>query len=801
MPKFWERIAAEYQAGSAHLFLLHFNVHDLAHDEVYGYLPMSYYLMEQMNALGCELVIGYSPSQGVVWPNLNQWKSVQELLGLLPTSDVWEGEAAEMPPMGEFRPDGTFIPKQLGIAQLRASVGEVSADSEPILVSSDQLQRLEISPKQLQIESGKMFRFTATAFDRSGRPIGVQYAHWEVVGDIGSMTRDGVFLGTKAGKGRVRVRVIDKDISAESGEITVVPGKLARLKIETPSRRISTEQSHAYELVGEDAHGNTVRVQNARWEVLRPDEAAPQRSLINSKLIVEKIDEDPLIQKKLPPTDPELRKKLNDLLHQDGVRAGVVFNFMEKIAPNAEMTTLDKDAMILLETFQQWSMDFDMRLKKHIVLLVTQNLAEVHPALTKNSDIPVIEIPFPDYHERLEFIEHLMNLPVRGQAAERAQFTSRLTLASGLSTEQLARDTAGLNLFGLHDVALRAEEVREPITRELVENYRRESVKIFSRGLLEVSSPSAGDLDSMFGLDHVINIIRDIIDALNEGDLQRVPHGMLFLGSPGTGKVMAAKLLAGHGNMAFVQMKHAQEGLGIEYSALGYEERIFERNMTFAINFIRALAPAVVFIEGVDQGTLRADPLPDRPNSMFPVELLNAINDASLQGRVIWIGASQRPDLIDPLFRRGGIFDYKLIFLAPTAVDRAKILDAFCKGSGINTQGIDFERLTADEYAHGFTARDFSVIVRRSYTIAKRNRRQSVTEADLVEAIADYMLDYSPEFNLFIGLLALREANSRAMIPPTLPPEYQEFIEGNRINKTAINRRLLELGEQLGLVG
>ena len=50
-----------------------------------------------------------------------------------------------------------------------------------------------------------------------------------------------------------------------------------------------------------------------------------------------------------------------------------------------------------------------------------------------------------------------------------------------------------------------------------------------------------------------------------------------------------------------------------------------------------------------------------------------------------------------------------------------------------------------------------------------------------------------------MGLLALREANSRIMIPESFLPEYQEFVDGNRIDKTGINRRLMELSDQLGL--
>ena len=100
----------------------------------------------------------------------------------------------------------------------------------------------------------------------------------------------------------------------------------------------------------------------------------------------------------------------------------------------------------------------------------------------------------------------------------------------------------------------------------------------------------------------------------------------------------------------------------------------------------------------------------------------------------------------------------------------------------------------------GLTSRDLFLIVQRANNTARRNGRETLTDADLRQALEDFIPDYSPEMQIFMGLLALREANSRNMIPeaPLLPP-YQEFVDGNRIDKTGINRRLMELSDQLGL--
>ena len=613
MSQFWDRIASEYNAGVSHQFLLHFNVEDLVRDEVYGYLPMFPYLMEQLNALGCDFVIGYTPSQGVIWPDVNQWKVVQKWLGLLPYEEQQD--------------------------------------------------------------------------DGSRAPINSKVHHW-------------------------------------------------------------------------------------------------------------KLNEDAFLTGKHPPSD-EVRKNLDALLHEGRAKVGLVINFVEKIVPNTELTALDKESSLFLDMFQEWAGDFDIRMKKNAVLLMTQNLADVHPALVKQSEIPTIEIPFPDYNERLEFIKYLINVPIPSPPPTGTQLTRAVTLAPGFSVEQLARDTSGLNLFGIHDVALRAEEAQTEITRELTESYRRNRVEIFSHGIVEVRNTST-DLDGVHGLDHVIAVIRDVAAAMSEGDLQRVPRGLLFLGTPGTGRAMAAELLAGYGNMALVRLRNIRE-IGAEYTYPSGQEHAYNRNLKLAINFVQAIAPVVVLIDLDEAWAIRAGLQPSSQDSTLPIELLNAIDDPSLHGKVIWIGTSNRPDLMDTIFRRDGLFDHRLVFLPPTPAVRADILEKFFKDAQITVQHIDFGKIGTDGFTDGLCSSHLYVIVQRSYNIAKRNNRHTVTEADLIEAAIDFVPEFSPEMNEFTALLALREANSRSMIPATLPEEFQGFVAGNRINKTAINQRVIELAQQLGL--
>ena len=632
---FWEQIKRHYDAGSAHQFLLHFNVQDLLYDDVYGYLPIHEYLMEQLNVLDCELIMGYNTSQGIHLPNIGRWRATQKMLEVVPKYEE----------MGAFH-----------------------------------------------------FQSIAT---------------W----------------------------------------------------LQTLRRFREVEDADL------DEH-----------------EVDPQvaRRRINATLAFDKPHEDPLMHMDPAPSE-ELIERLNHLFRQDRARVGLVINFLEQLAPNdpSLSSASNDDLQRFFNQMQNWASDLEIRKRKHIILLLTHNTFDIHPNLIVNPEIPLIEIPFPNYEQRRHFIEYLHDI---------SDLTSqtRESLGSKPERESLAHETIGLNLFGIHDVVKQAESARQKVGGEPLVQYRRESIKTFSHGVLELgetfTNASADGWYAMW-------TIKDIAEGMRNRDLRRVPRGMLFLGPPGTGKVYAAKLLAGEANMTFVQLRYASQ-VGEVTVNINENGNTYERNLNAAVNFIRSISPTGVFIDEIEQASPRAATHIEEQQG-FPQSLVNAISDPSLHGRVIWVGASSRPDLMPQIFRRYGIFDTKLILLPPIAEGRIEILKIFCQGQ--TTDQLNFRELVGDSATDGLTSRDLFMIVQRANNIAKRNRRETLTDGDLRQALDDFIPDYSPEMQLFMGLLALREANSRIMIPDGLLPPYQEFVDGNRIDKTGINRRIIELSTQLGL--
>ncbi len=613
---FWDKIESQFKVAAAHQYLLHFNVSDLQYDDAYGYLPALEYLMEQLNLLGCRLVLGYNATQGFAWPRVGKWIETQKILGL--------------------------IPKDQGAPE---------------------------------------------------------------------------------------------------------------------------ETEH--------------------------------RKRINSQISVHKLGEDPFLKSDPLPTK-DLANKINNLLNQDRVRIGLIISNLEQIAPNDSMfeSGAKGDQQFFFHQLQNWASDLEIRRKKHIILLLTQNTYDIHPHFLVNQEIPIVEVPFPDYDERLKFIEHLSTIPqeISQEDSPDTKAQVQLNLGNAREKQTLARDAAGLNLFGIHDLLRHAASLKQKIEGPILANYRRNSVKTFSHGIIEVNEPLTNPRQHWST--HITRVIEDIAAGLKEQDMRRVPRGMLFLGPTGNGNFFAARMLAGQTNMAFVRLRYASQISEVTIN-INESGNSYERNLNSAINFIRGLAPVVVFMDEVEQASPHSVMKMGSHEHTFPAILTNAISDASLHGKVIWVGTSSRPDLVPPIFRRPEIFTHKLVLLPPMRESRGSILQFFCR---FHTQEeINYQEIARDTKLRGVSVNDLMQIAQRSHNIAKRKNHNAFTEEDLREAVADFMPNYSSEMQMFMSLLALQEANSRAMLPDRLPPPYQEFVSENKIDKTKINTRLMELSRELGL--
>lgn len=239
----------------------------------------------------------------------------------------------------------------------------------------------------------------------------------------------------------------------------------------------------------------------------------------------------------------------------------------------------------------------------------------------------------------------------------------------------------------------------------------------------------------------------------------RPAKGFLLYGPPGTGKTLLAKAVAREAEANFIATKSS------DLLSKWYGES--EQQITRLFQRARQVAPCVIFIDELDslvpaRGSGAGEP-------QVTERLVNTIL-AEMDGleelqSVVVIGATNRPNLIDPALLRPGRFDELVYVGVPNSEGRRRILS-------IQTQkmplagDVDLDRIA--KRTDRFTGADLEDVVRRAGLIALRRSLQSteVTMADFEEALTESRASVTPEMEKDYEQIASRLKQDAAAIQP-----------------------------------
>ena len=223
---------------------------------------------------------------------------------------------------------------------------------------------------------------------------------------------------------------------------------------------------------------------------------------------------------------------------------------------------------------------------------------------------------------------------------------------------------------------------------------KKELVERDSAGLVEFIEAKR-TLDDYHGQEALKTWLRQDIVLWRKGDLKALPMGYLLCGPVGTGKTFLVECLAGEAGVPVVKLKNFRDRwVG---SSEGNLEKIFR--------LVRALGRCMVFIDEADQTLGKRDSgsgdsgLSGRIYSMIAQEM----SDSGNRGRVLWLLASSRPDLIEVDLKRPGRVDVKVPLLpTSTATESAQLIGLLAKRYGLELtrRGSDAARAAHAHAAH-----------------------------------------------------------------------------------------------------
>lgn len=386
------------------------------------------------------------------------------------------------------------------------------------------------------------------------------------------------------------------------------------------------------------------------------------------------------IEKRIVMAERFLSYAMKTRLHNGQIKKGtrkpfivLVFERLETVAPPGSAASSEDKNRLALELILSLAKNPDIRQSGNAVILVAESLSSVAEQLNSetNSIIP-IKILFPGIKERELLFESLALVEDKEKVSEFARNSA------GMSSNMLS----GFIAQGLYSDSLSVDALFQT---------KKKFIEEQSGNLLEVHRPFCG-VEVIGGLEEHKNfIMEDVVANMKKGKLLAIPSGILLLGAQGTGKTVFAEAIAYEAGLPFLSLKNVRE-MWVGQS---------ERNLEFALELILAQAPVIVFIDEIDQEMQMRSSGGDNTgvNQRIQGRLFRFMSDTDLRGRVLWIAATNRPDLIDSALLREGRFDKKIPFFPPMAMERVSIVKALLHKNQLAAKriGSTFEVDISDE--------------------------------------------------------------------------------------------------------
>jgi cell division protease FtsH len=239
--------------------------------------------------------------------------------------------------------------------------------------------------------------------------------------------------------------------------------------------------------------------------------------------------------------------------------------------------------------------------------------------------------------------------------------------------------------------------------------------------------------DDVAGVDEAEAELVEVVDFLKtpakyQSIGARIPKGVLLVGSPGTGKTLLAKAVAGEAGVPFFSMSGSEfvemfVGLGAARMRDLFEQA-------------KQRAPCIVFIDELDaigksRGGLAALATHDEREQTLN-QLLTEMDGFSDSRGVIIMAATNRPEVLDPALLRAGRFDRQVLVDRPDLKGREEILRIHVRGVKL---GASVELRIVAQRTPGMVGADLAKVVNEAALAAARRGSASIEQKDFEEAI------------------------------------------------------------------
>jgi cell division protease FtsH len=254
-----------------------------------------------------------------------------------------------------------------------------------------------------------------------------------------------------------------------------------------------------------------------------------------------------------------------------------------------------------------------------------------------------------------------------------------------------------------------------------------------SKAKVYVETDTKITFEDVAGVDEAKVELAEVVNFLKNPDEYgvlgaRLPKGILLVGPPGTGKTLLAKAVAGEAAVPFFSISGSEFVEMFVGVGAARVRDLFEQ--------ARGQAPCIVFIDELDAlGKARSAAMQggghDEKEQTLN-QLLVELDGFDSKSGIVLLGATNRPEILDPALLRAGRFDRQVLVDRPDKIGRRQILNVHIKKIKIEND-LDLDQVAA--LTPGFTGADLANLVNEAALVATRRKSSNVSLEDFNQAI------------------------------------------------------------------
>ena len=442
----------------------------------------------------------------------------------------------------------------------------------------------------------------------------------------------------------------------------------------------------------------------------------------------------------------ESEEKLRDLFKAAAAKApSIIFlDEIDSIAPNRDGAGGEAERRVVAQLLTL--MD-GLGSKENVIVIAATNREEaIDPALRRPGRFDrEIEIGIPGRKARKDILTvHMKNMPLEGDV-DVDRIAAMTQGFAGADLAALCREAA-MKCLGRRKDNM---DPSLPIPNSVLEGMRISMADFTSaaadvepsgmRGVLaEIPKVSWDDIG---GLDDVRNKLKEVFltDANREAfERLGIPpsRGILLYGPPGTGKTLVAKAMANESGTNFISVS----GPELIVKWVGESEKAIRQTFRRA----KQMAPCIIFFDEMDAiAPVRGNGADSRFSERMVAQLLTSMDGIENVGDVFVMGATNRPDMIDPALLRPGRFDSMVLIGKPDTASRLSILKVH--SSKMPLKGVDLEDIA--RRTDGYVGADLAALCREAALCAYRRDHDApcVESRDFEKALQEVRPSVKPE--------------------------------------------------------